>query len=276
MKNPLGVMQGRLLHKYQGRYQAHPVGYWQDEFPLAAEVGLNCIEFILDYNQVEENPLFSDSGRQQILKLSRQTGVQVYSVCADYFMDAPFHGDDFNMTQVSLGVMRRLLEASADVGICNVVVPCVDHSSVQDISARSRFQQELMKIIPMAEKLGVNLSLETDLCPEDFKKLLTQLDSPRVTVNYDIGNSAGLGYDHELELEAYGNKISDIHIKDRSLGGGSVMLGKGNADLPGFFSLLSNFVYEGPFIMQAYRDDEGMNVFQEQLKWIKPILGDYN
>ena len=65
MNNPLGVMQGRLLPKYQGRYQAHPVGYWQDEFSVAAEVGLDCIEFILDYNQVEENPLFSHSGRQQ-------------------------------------------------------------------------------------------------------------------------------------------------------------------------------------------------------------------
>ena len=38
MNNPLGVMQGRLLPKYQERYQAHPVGYWQDEFAVAAEV----------------------------------------------------------------------------------------------------------------------------------------------------------------------------------------------------------------------------------------------
>ena len=50
MNNKIGVMQGRLLPKYQGRYQAHPVGYWQDEFIAAREVGLDCIEFILDYN----------------------------------------------------------------------------------------------------------------------------------------------------------------------------------------------------------------------------------
>ena len=40
MNNLIGVMQGRLLPKYKGRYQAHPVGYWQDEFPKAAELGL--------------------------------------------------------------------------------------------------------------------------------------------------------------------------------------------------------------------------------------------
>lgn len=276
MKNPLGVMQGRLLPKYQGRYQAHPVGYWQDEFPLAAEVGLDCIEFILDYNQAEENPLFSHSGRRQIRKLSQSTGVQVYSVCADYFMAAPLHGTEPGQAQASLDTMRTLLEAAADLEIRDIVVPCVDHSSIQDKVARSRFQQQLAEIIPYAEKLGTNLSLETDLGPDDFKALLTQLDSPRVTVNYDIGNSASLGYDAEEELGVYGARISDIHIKDRTLGGGSVKLGTGNADLPEFLVLLSNLTYEGPFIMQAYRDNEGMNIFKEQLRWVKPLFEEYS
>ena len=30
--NQVGVMQGRLLPKYKGRYQAHPKDTWQDEF----------------------------------------------------------------------------------------------------------------------------------------------------------------------------------------------------------------------------------------------------
>ena len=36
MKNKIGVMQGRLLPKHQGRYQAHPLGYWQKEFEIAS------------------------------------------------------------------------------------------------------------------------------------------------------------------------------------------------------------------------------------------------
>ena len=76
----------------------------------------------------------------------------------------------------------------------------------------------------------------------------------------------------EEELNAYGPRISDIHIKDRILEGGPVKLGTGNADFPRFFSLLSTFNYMGPFIMQAYRDDEGVNIFQEQLRWVCPFL----
>ena len=77
MNNPLGVMQGRLLPKYQGRYQAHPVGYWADEFPRAAALGLDCIEFILDHNDAERNPLLSATGREAIRCVSAKTGVRV-------------------------------------------------------------------------------------------------------------------------------------------------------------------------------------------------------
>ena len=54
MKNKIGTMQGRLLPKYQGRYQAHPVGYWQKEFEVAQQIGIDCIEFILDFNDAED------------------------------------------------------------------------------------------------------------------------------------------------------------------------------------------------------------------------------
>mgnify|MGYP001769657573 CR=1 FL=1 len=62
----IGVMQGRLLPKYMGRYQAHPLGYWQKEFALARGLGLDFIEFILDHNDVGMNPLMSEEGAREI------------------------------------------------------------------------------------------------------------------------------------------------------------------------------------------------------------------
>ena len=91
-------------------------------------------------------------------------------------------------------------------------------------------------------------------------------------MNYDIGNSASLGFDINQELNAYGEIISDIHIKDRLLGGNSVFLGEGDANFDQFFQALKRYKYKGPFIMQAYRDDNGLEVFKKQLKWIKPYL----
>jgi L-ribulose-5-phosphate 3-epimerase len=145
----------------------------------------------------------------------------------------------------------------------------VDQSSIQNQQERTRFIEVLSTVIPDAERTGVNLSLETDLNVRQFGELLTKLDSPQVTVNYDIGNSASLGYDPAEELDAYGERISDIHIKDRLLGGGSVKLGTGNADIPGFLKLLEKFDYSGPFVMQSFRDDEGVAIFKEQLELVR-------
>jgi len=100
------------------------------------------------------------------------------------------------------------------------------------------------------------------------------LNSKNITVNYDIGNSAALGFNSDEELEAYGDRITDIHIKDRILGGGPVTLGEGDANFSKFFKKLKGCDYQGPFIMQAYRDDEGVEIFKKQLDWIEKYLND--
>lgn len=265
----LGVMQGRLLPKYRGRYQAHPVGYWQDEFLHVSELGLDCLEFILDFNDSALNPLLRPDGPEEILGLGEQTGVTVRSVCADYFMEAPMHHREEAVATRSQGVLRRLLAQGEVIGLTDIVIPCVDQSSLSDTATQDRLVERLQPLVADAERVGINLSLETDLAPQPFADLLARFDSRRVTVNYDTGNSAALNFDPAEELACYGERISDIHIKDRVLGGGPVVLGTGNVQFERFFAALQPLDYTGLFIMQAYRDDEGVAVFTRQLAWMK-------
>ena len=126
----IGVMQGRLLAKYQGRYQAHPLNYWKSEFVLAKERSLDCIEFILDYNDVESNPLMSNSGILEIKEEINKSNVEVLSVCADYFMESPFHQDNEHKVSKSQDILKRLIDSSEIIGIKNIIIPCVDDSSL--------------------------------------------------------------------------------------------------------------------------------------------------
>jgi L-ribulose-5-phosphate 3-epimerase UlaE len=265
-------MQGRLLPKYKGRYQAHPVDYWQDEFFIAEKIGLDCIEFILDFNDAECNPLLKEGGIEEILNVMKKTGVSVKTVCADYFMEAPLHNRNKNIAIDSLSILSRLIDNSIKLGINDIVIPCVDQSTLSGIEEVNLFVEQISKIIPVIEEKKINLSLETDLAPQPFAELLEKLNSDNITVNYDIGNSAALGFNPVEELQAYGTKITDIHIKDRILGGGPVILGEGNANFKYFFDALKPFNYQGPFIMQAYRDSEGVEIFEKQLFWIKPYI----
>jgi len=274
-RNLIGVMQGRLLPKYQGRYQAHPVGYWQDEFPIANKTGLSYIEFILDFDGAVKNPLMDSKGVEEILSLSSQTGVEIKTICADYFMEAPLHSASEDVVKESQKVLKTLIQNSVQLGVTDIVIPCVDQSSLVDEVSVTRFIESIQPLVELAESSNINLSLETDLAPAPFVELLEKLNSPKVTVNYDTGNSSALGYDPAEELLAYGNRISDIHIKDRKYKGGSVVLGTGDTQFESFFKALSKINYHGPFIMQAYRDDEGIDVFKKQLSWIKPKIEKY-
>jgi L-ribulose-5-phosphate 3-epimerase len=276
MKNKLGVMQGRLLPKYQGRYQAFPIGSWENEFKIAKECGLDLIEFILDFNESEKNPLLHSGGVEKIVNIINDSGVSVKTICADYFMEAPIHSNNNNIAEESYKVLAKLIDTAKILKITDIVIPCVDQSSLKTREAVSRFVKSIKRIIPTIEKEGINLSLETDLAPKPFIELLDRLNSKNITVNYDIGNSAALGFNSYEELAAYGDRITDIHIKDRILGGGPVRLGHGNADFIKFFNELKNFNYQGPFIMQAYRDDEGIEIFKKQLKYILPLINTNN
>jgi sugar phosphate isomerase/epimerase len=272
MKNKFGIMQGRLLPKYQGRYQAHPLGYWKDEFPLASKLGLDSIEFIIDYNDAEKNPLLAKGGLEEIKKIEKSSGVKVRSICADYFMEAPIHSQDTLVVDKSIEVLNTLIKNAYLMNVKDIVIPCVDQSSFKNETDMNNFIRNIKFVIRTAENAGINISLETDLAPLSFAKLIDSIGSKNVTVNYDIGNSAALGYDPVEEFKAYGDKITDLHIKDRIIGGASVLLGTGDANFLKIFNLLSKYDYKGIIIFQAFRDDEGVEIFKKQYNWFKNKL----
>ena len=122
------------------------------------------------------------------------------------------------------------------------------------------------------KRYNVNIALETDLNPIDFINLIKRISNKNIRVNYDIGNSASLGFDMIEEIKTYGNLISNIHVKDRTLNGGSCVLGTGDAKLENFFSNVNKIAGDYLLIMQCYRDDEGVSIFKDQLKYFKRIL----
>ncbi len=118
----------------------------------------------------------------------------------------------------------------------------------------------LEAVLSTARETGVELHLETALAPADFALLLDKLPSPLIKVNYDSGNSSSLGFNPVEEFAAYGERIGSVHIKDRVLGGGTVPLGTGNADLASVFAGLRNVCYEGDITLQVARSEPGQEV----------------
>ena len=269
----LGVMQGRLLPKYRGKYQAHPVGDWPKEFALAAARGLGCLEFILDYDDIDKNPLYKSQGINEIIKCSEEAGVRVRSICADYFMTSPLFSDNDTQRENSLDILCGLINSATAIGVTDIVIPCVDASGISGDSRRqANLIESLQHVQEEIKNKKVNLALETDLGPNEFAELLARVDCEFITVNYDIGNSAALGFDFIEEFSAYGNKITNVHIKDRLLHGPSVFLGQGVARISEILESLVASSFSGLMIMQAFRDSQGLKIFDEQLEWFRSEL----
>jgi L-ribulose-5-phosphate 3-epimerase UlaE len=272
----LGIMQGRLSTRYMGRYQAFPKHAWQSEFYIAQDLGFQRMEFILDFNDAEENPLMSENGIEEIKKLEALTSVKVKSICADYFMEAPLFNKKFQSQ--SCNVLEKLIKNASHLGVKDIVIPCVDQSTLASETDRSELISVLNSFTNQAKSSGVLLNLETDLNPGDFKSLLSKLDTNVVKVNYDIGNSASLGFDPEEEFSAYGEFISDLHIKDRVLGGASVPLGTGNANFEKVFELLKEFKFDGNIVMQAARAEgiaKDLSLLEEQVVFARNYISKY-
>lgn len=269
------IMQGRLVPPEAGRFQSFPRDRWRDEFELAARAGLNGIEWIFDVYGEDANPLCSDSGVEEMRALSTETGIRVRSLCADYFMDRPFLRTSEDEREELIQKLRWLLQRCAAVGIGRIVIPFVDHSRIENRDDEDVVVTIARSILSQAEMCNVELHLETSLAPMAFASLLHRCSYPLIRVNYDSGNSASLGYDFTEEFAAYGDRIGSVHIKDRQLGGGTVPLGTGNANLAAVFRGLTALDYRGDYVLQIARGQAGRELpwIRQNLAWIADQMG---
>jgi hexulose-6-phosphate isomerase len=256
----IGIMQGRLVPPTDNRIQCFPRERWADEFELARQAGLDCIEWIYDLYGADVNPLATDAGIAEMKALIQKTGVQVLSICADYFMDRPLVRAGAGELAERLAIFDWLLGRGALLGINRVVVPFVDASRIETDDEFESVISTLGRILPMAERTGIEIHLETSLPPARFAALLERLPHPLLKANYDSGNSSSLGYHPREEFAAYGSRVGSVHIKDRLRGGGTVPLGHGDADFPALAESLRAVNYRGDFILQVARGDPGDEV----------------
>lgn len=268
----IGIMQGRLSPKIDGKIQAFPVENWKSEFQLARQIGFSSIEWIVE-KPLELNPLLNEVGINDIKKIIEKTGIKVEFICADIFMQEPIKNEKLILDK-SRDLILRIIENGYKIGAKYIEIPFVDNSSIRNIDTHyllsffNSFEEEL------ANK-DMFINLETDLNHLEFKSLLSKLNF-RIGANYDIGNSASLGYDFENEIDSYGERINNVHIKDRKLGGSTVEFGTGNADIEKVLSKLSQINYQEGIIIQGARGENDYEVAKKQYEFTNKITNKLN
>jgi hexulose-6-phosphate isomerase len=267
----IGIMQGRLSPRIDGKIQAYPANTWQKEFEIAKEIGYSAVEWIVE-KPLEINAMMSKSGIKEIKDVISKTEVRIDYVCADIFMQQPLVRMTQEIEEENKELLKNILLNAKEVGAIGVEIPFVDASSIKSESEKNELISCMQEAFELAEEIGMKISLETDLNPTSFKELLDRINLNHVQANYDIGNSASLGFDPVEEIDAIGNRILNVHIKDRKLGSTTVPLGTGDADIKLSLSRLSEINYLGGITMQAARGTDDIEVAKSQLKYTLEII----
>lgn len=249
----VGFMQGRLSPLVDGRIQAFPWDTWADEFEAAARCEIGLMEWTLDQVRLYENPLLTIDGQEKIRALCSSYAMSIPSLTGDCFMQAPF----WKVKSLAAAELQKdflaIVDACSKVGIEMLVVPLVDTGRLDIPEEENILVEFLLEHLSYFKSLGVQIIFESDFAPKELARFIKRFPIDTFGINYDIGNSAAMGFSPMEEFEAYGDRIVNVHVKDRLFGGTTVPLGTGNAQFEIVFAELARQKYKGNFILQTAR-----------------------
>lgn len=268
-------MQGRLSPPEDGRFQSFPRAAWRDEIARARQAGFDYIEWIHDHYDLGANPIFTAEGRADLAALKQQHNITTPALCGDWFMDFPLIRCTADEQAEREQHLHDLIPIAREIGAVRIVLPFVDNSRMTTEAEQQQVLDVLRRALPIAQTNHVELHLEADFNPADFARFLAQLPHPFLKVNWDAGNSSGLGYIAHEEFAAYGHRLGSVHLKDRYRkpeGGIETRpLGTGSADFDDVFTSLRTLGYTGGVTLQVARGTPGdeVNFIRTQLAFLQ-------
>ena len=267
--NEIGIRQGRLSPSSSGPVQRFPLESWTDEFRIARDCGLRFVEWLFAAEDYKKNPVWSGEGQNDIQATVETTGVDVRSLCADYFMAHPFVRVTHQQRLASVRTLRELILRSSRAGIPVVVVPLLEAGEIRNAAELGEVRESLEGVLDLAAKLSVTVALEANLQAATIASLADTLPHPALGVCYDTGNAAADGFDVAADLARLDSRLSIVHLKDRDRRGTNVALGAGVADFPAFFRTAAERRFRGPLVLETPRGAEPLNSAKANLAFAR-------
>ena len=259
----IGIMQGRLSVPKTNLIQEFPWETWQNEFSLANKAGFKLIEWTLDYEKIDINPILIKSQQTKIQRLGESNEIQIKSITLDNFVVAPLHKVNpvSNLTS-SVETLFWIIDSLVNTTIKILVLPIVNENGGENSRTLSKLIEIMDQIQNKLKANGMYLAIECELDLNAIDYLVKNLyHYENIGFNFDIGNSASLNNNQTAEILMYGNKLFNVHIKDRVLKGKTVPLGFGNANFKRVFQNLKEINYKNNYIIQAARVPNQSEIF---------------
>jgi hexulose-6-phosphate isomerase len=160
-------------------------------------------------------------------KLAESYGIKLRSLSTGMLWGAPLSSPDSSVREEGRRIVAKQLELAALLGMDTVlVVPgLVDARTSYDV-CYSRSQEEIRRLIPLAEQNRVSIGIENVwnkflLSPLEMARYIDELNSPYAGVYFDAGNVQQFGYPDQW-IRILNTRIRKVHVKDFSENVGNI------------------------------------------------------
>ena len=140
-------MQGRLSPSTSGKIQEFPIQTWQDEFEMAAGLGLKAIEWTVDFLDYRSNPIFISELNSKLANLINEHSMHIPSITLDCFIEAPIHAKN-ELTGLKSEIKDLIWVAE------NIRMPGLNILVLPIVAEAGAFTEEKMKNLVL--QLNVN------------------------------------------------------------------------------------------------------------------------
>jgi L-ribulose-5-phosphate 3-epimerase len=240
-----------------------------DRFQMARDVGFDVIEC-----HTEEDPRRAE----EMLAASKKTGLRIHSVMNSAHWKYPLSSSDPQVVATSMKGMETSLRNAHMWGADTVLlVPAVVNPETGYGEAWKRSQEQIRKLIPLAQELKVVIAVEEVwnkflLSPLEFATYVDSFQSPWVKAYFDVGNVVLYGYPQDW-IRTLGNRIVKLHLKDfrfKNRLAEFVPLREGEIDWKAIHAALTDIRYKGAATVEVSGGDR--NVLAEISRRVDLIL----
>ena len=225
-----------------------------------------------------KNPLLLKKSQLEIKRLSRKYSIKIKSITGDCFMQKPFWKESKSNRKKLQEDFINILYGCYKVSISIVLIPLVDNGSIENNKQEQILYEFLSSKKDLIKDLSLKVCFESDFSPNRLKKFISFYDEDIFGINYDTGNSAAMGYNPIEEFQSYGERIINMHIKDRPFGASTVPLGEGDTNFDIIFDLIKKYNYNGNLILQTARSENNdhLGVLLKYFKLVQKFTMKHN
>jgi sugar phosphate isomerase/epimerase len=241
---------------------------WGELFREAARLGFNGIELDLKVDTYLGSEVWSAEGRQGLAQRSRETGVEIASVCmasvARLITDPKTHEQGIQ----ALADLRRFCD---ELGAGVILFPMGKQQEQSEGDAvrlwRYGFQDAFARSEGARAKVGMESVGRVGRSAEQMLAMIELLGSPALGVYYDVGNAAYQGFDGIAEIGKLGRHIFQIHVKEIG-----AEMGEGKLDFPAIFAAIKHIGYDGYLMLETEAGDDPAANASRNLAFVRNLL----